>query len=152
MTVVRSIKRRVVRMEIWLSLAWARFLIRYVPFRNWRHTLGPIDAEPDAGAWPVLSEQRLDQASNIGRLVNRVANRIRLFQVVCLPRAMAGRWVLARRGIPSRIIIGSKRGEEEGKSLLFHAWLMVGDRVLTGADERAEFLAFHNSRADLERG
>ncbi|WP_271077311.1 lasso peptide biosynthesis B2 protein [Aurantiacibacter sp. MUD61] len=136
-------------MEIWLSLAWARFLIRFIAFRRWRHLLGPIDVEPDASVWPDLSEERLHQASSIGRLVNRVADRIRLFQVVCLPRAMACRWALARRGIPSRIIIGSKRGEEAGEGLLFHAWLMVGDRVLTGEDEREQFLAFGTPQRGL---
>lgn len=136
-------------MEVRIRLAWARFLIKFVKFSWWKHTLGPIDGEPDPADWPDLSPQQLKQASDTGRIVNRVADQLRLFEAVCLPRAMATRWALARRGIPSRIIIGSRRGEAE-EGLLFHAWLMVGDRVITGQNERDQFLQFRKRNAEAQ--
>lgn len=149
MSPMRTLKNRLVRIEIWLCLAWARFLIKYVPFRRWRAILGPIDGELPPEQRPQLSPAQSKKACDIGRLVNRIANRVRLFEAVCLPRAMVGRWVLARRGLPSRIIIGTRRGDlEEG--LLFHAWLMVGDEIVTGEDERVEFLSFAKTAASGE--
>jgi len=145
MTFNRSLKKRLLRLEIWLSLAWARFLIRWVPFRYWRGLLGVIEGEQSDDERPQLSPEQRKQASDIGRIVNRVADHLRLFEAVCLPRAMTSRWVLARRGLPSRIIIGSRRGDME-EGLLFHAWLMVGDVVVTGESERADFMAFDKGK------
>lgn len=64
------------------------------------------------------------------------------FQAVCLPRAMAGRWILGRREIPSRIVVGSRRGNPDEEEMLFHAWLMAGDIVITGAGELDRYRAF----------
>jgi len=147
---VRSLKKRLLRLEVWLCLAWARFLIRCVPFRRWRGLLGIIEGELSPEEQPELTPVERKQASDIGRIVNRVADRPMLFTAVCLPRAMAARWVLARRGLPARIIIGSRKGElEEG--LLFHAWLMVGDVVVTGESERANFIAFDKGRSQEKK-
>ncbi|GGD47411.1 lasso peptide biosynthesis B2 protein [Erythrobacter arachoides] len=145
MTLAQYLKKKLFLAEVWLSLGYARFLIKFVPFRKWKATLGPINGERDSSSWPPLSAEREAQAIAIGRSVDRIANRLTLFEAVCLPRAMAGRWALARRGIDSHIVIGSRRGTlEEG--LLFHAWLMVGEHVLTGAFERDQFLAFGRGR------
>lgn len=89
-----------------------------------------------------LSTSARRQAAEIGALVESVADRA-IFHPVCLPRAMAGRWLLARRGIEARIAIGSKRSYESLRDgMLFHAWLMVGDEVVTGAAERGQYAAF----------
>lgn len=141
-------RKRLFLAEVWLRLAFARFLIKYVPFRRWKKLLGPIDGAPEATVWPELSEARLKQAAAIGRDVDWVANRAKLFEAVCLPRAMAGRWALARRGLPSRIVIGSRRGEAE-EGLLFHAWLLVGDRTITGGQEQQQFLEFRKRRDEV---
>lgn len=147
MTITRTLKKALLRLEIWLSLGWARFLIKFIAFRRWRGALGPIEGELPPEERPQISPAQAKQAADIARLLNRIADRPRLFKAVCLPRAMAGRWVLGRRGLPSRIIIGSRRGEPQ-EGLLFHAWLMVGDQTVTGANERAEFMAFGRDRAD----
>ncbi|WP_052845713.1 lasso peptide biosynthesis B2 protein [Aurantiacibacter marinus] len=137
------------RLEIWLSLAWARFLIRFVAFRRWRGLLGPIGGELPPEQRPRVSSAQAKQAADIARIINRIADRPVLFKAVCLPRAMAGRWVMGRRGLPSRIVIGSRRGEPE-EGLLFHAWLMVGDHIVTGAEEREGFMAFGQDRSNQE--
>lgn len=75
-------------------------------------------------------------------MVARIANEA-WFQAVCLPQAMAARWLLARRRIPSRVELGSRRNPDD-QAVLLHAWLTVGDEVVTGAQERDQFMAFRS--------
>ena len=134
MQVTRFLRRRALYVEIWLGLAWARFLTRFVRLGRWKHLLG----EPGEGGKeaPALSRQQIEQAKGVGRIVAHVARGVRMFDAVCLPQAMAARWVLARRGIPSRIVIGSRREDGAG-TMHFHAWLLAGGEVVTGAREQA---------------
>lgn len=129
------------RAETIASLAWARLLIRFVPFRWWRTTLGPL-GHPDSTAstadLPPESELR---ALQIGRFVTRMADRVP-FEAVCLPQAMAARWMLARRGIATQIVIGSHKGEATGNLLQVHAWLLAGRETVTGKDESGLYQAF----------
>lgn len=146
MNIVRSFKRRWWRIEVWCTLAWSVFLINHVPFARWRTLLGPFEEEADRQEGDEFSSVELQQARAIGRFVESVADRA-IFRPVCLPRAMAGRWVLQRRGIRSRIIVGSRRGEADQR-LLFHAWLIVGGKIVIGAKEREHFLEFRKSEAN----
>ena len=147
MTAVRSVKHRLLQLEILGRLALARFLIKYVRFDLWKGWVGQIDRGPKGNGWPGLTEERLKQARDVGRIVDRVADRVRLFDAVCLPRAIAARGVLARHDIPSRVVIGSRRDGEAG-SLSLHAWLMVGPEVIIGERERERYVAFGRCRAD----
>jgi hypothetical protein len=49
---------------------------------------------------------------------------------VCLPQAMAAKWMLRRRRTPSTLYLGLRR--EEKTSLTAHAWLRAGDEIITG--------------------
>lgn len=142
MTALRKLKGRLYRLEVLACLAAARLLIRFVPFRWWQWTLGPFTQESTGAPSSALSEQQVSHALATGRMVARVARRAP-FQAVCLPQAMAARWLLARRGTPARVIIGSRRNPQD-KTLLLHAWLMAGDHVITGAEERRQFIAFRS--------
>lgn len=128
--------KRVFKLEIMLCLAWARLLVACLPFRWWRSVLGPLDGEP-----PQLDARQLKKAVDTGRIVREVAERMP-FAAVCLPQAMATRWMLARRGIGTRLRIGARRGEQLGSAMLVHAWLCAGDRVVTGKHERDSYTAF----------
>ena len=132
MQVTRFLRRRALYVEIWLGLAWARFLTRFVRLGRWKHLLGDMDTH----AAEDLPAARIEQAQGVGRIVAHVARGVRMFDAVCLPQAMAARWVLARRGIPSRIVIGSRREDGAG-TMHFHAWLLAGGEVVTGAREQA---------------
>lgn len=138
MALVRSFKKTVLRAEIVLGLAFARALIRFVPFRWWRRRLGPIDGRNDENAEPLTARQE-KMASDIGRMIRRLAGKQK-FEAVCFPQAMAGKWVLGRRGIPSQIVLGSRRNDDTGLAL--HAWLKVGDQVVTGQNEYETYRSF----------
>lgn len=72
------------------------------------------------------------------RLVDRVAYAVNVMSLRvpwrsdCLIRAVAARRWLSAGGVASRIAIGA-RHDADG-AFLAHAWLMVGDRLVTGGD------------------
>lgn len=135
----------VFKTEIVLCLAWARLLITVLPFRKLRPRLGPL-FEPDAGEeLPQLTPAQVKKARDTGRIIRRVAWHMP-FRADCVPQAMTGRWMLARRGIPSHIMIGTRK-QPEASQLEFQAWLMVGDVEVTGGDENATFQPFNKDSA-----
>lgn len=126
--------------ETTAMLAVALLLIKFVPFRYWREWLGPIDQKPLFIDRDVNAVEPKAKAIAVSRWVNKTADRFP-FAVVCLPRAMAGRWMLLRRGIGGQIFIGTRMNKDASKSE-FHAWLMYGDVCLTGQHEKEMFQAF----------
>tara|TARA_B100000678_G_scaffold141081_1_gene117626 strand:+ start:1373 stop:1888 length:516 start_codon:yes stop_codon:yes gene_type:complete len=140
MRIVRFLRRKLGEAEIWVSLAVAWVLVRFVPFNWWRKSIGPIGGEGMAAL--RVDEAATRRAYGLGRAVERIADRA-WFAPVCLPRAIAARWMLNRRGIPSRIVFGSRRNDDPaGRKLLFHAWLKVADVVVTGAQGHHAFVPF----------
>ena len=140
MNVARFLRHKVSVLEIWLSLAGAYFLVQFVPFKWWRKTIGPIGETP--AAVEPLDQATLKRAYGLGQAVERIADSA-WFAPVCFPRALAAFWVLKRRGIPSRVAFGSRREANTiNPKLLFHAWLLVGEMVVTGRCEHHTFAAF----------
>jgi hypothetical protein len=62
-------------------------------------------------------------------MVERVA-RFTCWRSMCLEKALAGRWMLRRRGIASTVYVGMAR---QGLEFVAHAWLVGEGRTLTGA-------------------
>ena len=146
----RALPWRIVHAAAWrlrvietiAALAFARALIRFIPFARWRRLLGPLGVagREEAVAVPLdESQQRLVRA--VRREIMRWAPRLP-FEAVCLPQAMAARWVLGRRGVDGRITIGARTGSEAQRPVDLHAWLMVGDFCVTGDTERRTYEAF----------
>ncbi|MBV7259709.1 lasso peptide biosynthesis B2 protein [Erythrobacter crassostreae] len=127
--------------EATIMLAAARFLIKFVPFRYWRKWLG--DVAESSGPFHQNEKLDPDRARFVGIWVRRAAGKVP-FDAVCLPQAMAGRWMLKRRGLAGRITIGA-RANDDDRNALFHAWLMHGDQCLTGQHERDTYKAFVRS-------
>lgn len=131
------------KLEAVVCLAWARFLVKIVPFRWWRSTLGPLGRSPETLEGQTVPQHAVKTAVSVGRIVTRIADRMP-FEAVCLPQAMAGRWMLRRRGIATQVMIGCRRGRQGEEPLLQHAWLLAGDRIVTGqheADTHRPYLA-----------
>ena len=145
---------RLLAVEAALLVAIARLLVKHVPFRHWRRWL--VSAEPLDAAPPA---RRLPSVVHVARVVPRAAAMVP-FDAVCLPQAMAGQWMLRRRGVPSRLSLGARRerpeetasagGErnarpprhlasrpigdegESGSGTKYHAWLCVGGQCVLG--------------------
>ncbi len=123
-------------LEAILLLSWARFLIKLVPVRMWRSHMAVSQRDVATGS---LS----DREREVGRLVARMiklAVRNAPIELVCLPQALAARWMLRRRGIDSRLYIGTKLGESGDRD--FHAWLKVQELWVTGHCNEAEYAVF----------
>nr|WP_315051102.1 lasso peptide biosynthesis B2 protein [uncultured Brevundimonas sp.] len=57
-------------------------------------------------------------------------------KATCLPQAMAAQTLLSLQGYSSWIRIGVRRSQDAG--IQAHAWVITGDRVVVGDDERLD--------------
>jgi hypothetical protein len=84
-----------------------------------------------------------DVCNAIGTAVRRL-----MPSAVCLPQALAGHWMLYRRGIPSAVCFGARRDSAAG--LQAHAWLRAGGRAVLGEKSVASFTPLvHFPRIEL---
>ena len=138
-------------------LLLARLVVKYVPFgryKKWMITGGETvaggrpDGNPQLPAGPRIRPTEHAVARKVGRAVRGVAERVP-FEAVCLPQAMAAQWMLRRRGLSSRLVIGVRR--RPGKDLELHAWLLSDGRGVVGHEEAETYAAFP-SATDVPRG
>jgi hypothetical protein len=122
--------------ELWLRLLIADLLLRCRPLPAVERRLGrgPAPRAWDPAAW--------DEAHRLFRLAAAVA-RHHLYPMACLPRALAVRWALARRGLTARLVIGVAK---DGSDLAAHAWLEQGGRVVGGPGQREGYAALEGAR------
>jgi hypothetical protein len=111
-----------------LTIAW--MVIKLLPFRRVARWLGREGAE-QAPAPP----HGLEVADDVARAITR-AVRYHPLKPVCLPQAIAGRFMLARRGIPSTLYLGVRKGDV---GLEAHAWLTVASVFVTGGGNADQF-------------
>lgn len=141
-----SLRQRAARLawsfETFACLAFARFLTKFVPMRYWRHWLGEILPLESEGRVTDCDHDDLQKALIVGRWVNHMAARAP-FSALCLQKAMAARWMLKRRNIPTQLFIGVRL--DEVRDLEGHAWLMYGEHYLTGGEEREGFKTLRKS-------
>ena len=114
-------------------LALARLLVTATPRKRLAARMGGVPAshtdytEMDASN-PLGSEQGF-MGARVGVMVERAA-RTTWWRSMCLEKALAGKWMLRRRGIASTMYVGvAKRGTE----FIAHAWLVGDGKTLTGA-------------------
>ncbi|MEN9573670.1 MAG: hypothetical protein RL514_1525 [Verrucomicrobiota bacterium] len=124
---------------VWLS--WAKLLLLTVPFRWIAPRLGKSQTETAA----TLTETERQLALRVSWAVQSVAAHVPL-GFVCLPQAMAAKWMLRRRRLASTLYLGVARPDET--KFTAHAWLRAGDKILTG---RAESLT-HTTLASFGEG
>jgi len=125
-------------LEAWARLVSAWVLVTLIPYSWWSHRLG--ECAPSAGNATPLGPQANETVKQVNRTMSRAA-RCLPFAPSCLVWCMGHRSMLTRRHISSILHIGvpprSKRdplGQPE-----LHAWLQVGDVVVTGQDLAAGF-------------
>ena len=105
------------------------------------------DLAPEAAAESeAASPAGMKLAELLAYVVPRVARRMP-WRSDCLVQALAARHWLGAQGVTSRLHIGSRSSAEKGFEA--HAWLTVGELVVTGWDIEnfAQFVAFPSPRA-----
>src|SRR5262249_23470259 len=114
-------------LESLVMLAAARLLVTTTPSRSLVARIGGVPAkESEPGNSGRPSQQT--GSPRIGRLIERVA-RITWWRSMCLEKALACKWMLRRRGIPSTMYVGMAKQNE---GFAAHAWLVAEGQTVTG--------------------
>ncbi len=135
--------------EAWFRLAAARLTLLSVPFKRIAPRLGK---QLLPGELPEAPQGTSPLARSIGRAVERAA-RYTPWDSTCLTQTIAGKIMLRRRGLPSRLYLGTRK-DESGR-LVAHSWLLVGNEVLIGGGGHETFTplsAFEDEAADTSTG
>lgn len=106
-------------------LCWAKLLLLLVPFRR----VAPLLGKPQTESPSAITPTELDLAEHVSWAVQTAAKHVPL-GFVCLPQAMAAKWMLRRRHLASTLYLGVARPDEV--KFTAHAWLRAGDKILTG--------------------
>ena len=102
-----------------------RLAILLLPFRWLAPALGKHKQES-----PMIEDiLKFETARRIGWVVETVS-RYTPWESKCLVQAIVGKIMLRKRGIANTLYLGV--GKDERKSLVAHAWLRCGEKMLTG--------------------
>jgi hypothetical protein len=127
--------QRLVLLEAACYLAAAQIAVHLLPFRWLAPHLGRMGGT--SSERPVSPEQQR-QAQQIGWAVTALARKLP-WDSKCLAQAVAGKWMLQRRGLPTVLYLGIDRGPDEGTWLEAHAWLRCGADFVTGEPQHKRF-------------
>lgn len=119
--------------EAIIHLAAARLAASLLSFARVTGLVRRPSASQQGSSTPADEDSA--SANLIGAAVSYAA-RLPFPWASCLHQALAAHWMLGRRGIPSRICFGVKRGTD---GLCSHAWLLNGNQVLLGGESASEF-------------
>lgn len=118
-------------LEAFGALAAARLLLGTVPFA-W---LRPILGVSTRATIDDIRPPRDSVVTAVAKGISRAAARLP-WHSTCLVRALAGRLMLMRRGVPSTLVLGVTKDQGD---LLAHAWLVARDGVVCGGREASAY-------------
>ena len=121
-------------LEAFLLLGVARLGVLILPFRWLAKSLGGHMQQTDA----QLPSADLQLARMVGAAVQSAANYTP-WESVCLPQAVAAKWMIKRRRIAGTLYLGVMKDETSPEKLAAHAWLRCGHIILTGAKGHRQY-------------
>ena len=127
--------QRLVLLEAAWNLTSALVAIRLLPFRWIAPRLGTTGEAPIHKA---LSAEQQQEARQVGWAITALALYFP-WDAKCLAQAVAGKWMLQRRGLPSTLYLGVERVHDGEKWLEAHAWLRCGTDIITGERQHERF-------------
>jgi hypothetical protein len=130
--------RRALAIEAVVALGIARLLILTTPTR-WIVRRLEQQAERSRAQAGAAGEA----AREVGWAVRAAAPKTP-WQSACLAQAIAGKWMLGRRGLRATIRLGVAK--DAAGNIRAHAWLYSGDTILAGGAQAPRFTTI----ADLE--
>jgi hypothetical protein len=110
--------------EAWCLLALARMLLVFVPFKK----IVPLMRYKRETEMP--DDKRFSVLTRIQIAIARACVRSP-WRAMCFEQALAAKMMTRRRGLPSVIYFGVKK-EAGHEKVQAHAWLKVGEFVVTG--------------------
>ena len=121
-----SVRSRLARLPLFVEgfccLVFAKAAVKLLPFPWFMRKIA-------ASSESAIQEAHLEIVTSVGWAVATAARRLAPW-AVCLPQAIAGHWMLRRRGIASAVCFGV--GRDESARFRSHAWLRTADRVVLG--------------------
>jgi hypothetical protein len=118
----RPVRQQALALEAGLSLLAIKAVLTVMPFERWSSS---VKAGPSP--WPDGPVDR--RVAEIVWAVERVSRRFPE-TFTCLPRAIAVRAMMDRRGLGSTLEIGVAR--DPGGAFQAHAWVRRGEQVIVG--------------------
>lgn len=119
--------------EALVSLTAARLALVFIPIKKLAPQLGAQHAQsPETFASPVERAQ----AQRVRWALSATSRRVP-WRSVCFDQAVAAKWMLRRRALPSTLYLGVARDAQ--REMLAHAWLRCGDVYVTGAPQHQRF-------------
>lgn len=79
-----------------------------------------------------------DYPWQVAKAIRRVS-RFSFWRNDCLPQAVAGKKLLARKGIIATLYLGLKKDKEQKQTMVAHAWLMIGEIPYIGAGNHKNY-------------
>ena len=127
-----------------LLLGIARVAILCLPFRRYCQVFGGQDGDLEP---PQTSPQQVVRACEIGKIV-RGAAKVTPWASVCLPQAMVALVFLRWARIPAITHFGVAldKAPTAHDPISAHAWVVVADHILTGADVASHFTTVRKFR------
>lgn len=136
-----SWRRRWLALEAGALLLAAKAMIHTLPFRRWKAAVGPVgDADGHEPRDARSGGDREVLARELAAIVRMAAATLPV-ELLCLPQALAARWMLRRRGLATRLHVGAKR-DGDAAEVQLHAWLEYDGIVLTGRRSAGTFTEF----------
>lgn len=115
----------------WLGVA--RVLLLALPLNAIAARLGKVHQQSPA---TLDNSFQRTQARRVGYAVTKMSRYVP-WDSACLAQALAAKWMLGTRQLPSTLYLGV--AFDENKKMLAHAWLRCGDVFVTGAPQHTRF-------------
>jgi hypothetical protein len=103
-----------------------RFCMLFVPFKKYKHWFGKMQNTFEG----EYSENQIVYAKKIKNKVLAICNNTP-WESKCLVQALSCKKILEKRGIKTTLYLGVNTEDKE-KGMQAHAWLKMGELVLTG--------------------
>ena len=120
-----SFKEYLLLIEAWFFLALARAILVVMPFKRIAPLLGK-----------VMNDESSSHSNEYAAILHKIkvsilrASRVSPWRTKCFEQAIAGKAMLRMRHIRSLLYLGAYK--DQANQLKAHAWLIVGDIVVTG--------------------
>lgn len=119
-----------------LLLLLARLVVRFVPLKLFRASLGEMQDGSQSGK-DQGSIRKLELAQVMASRVERAALRLP-GESKCLPQAIALQWSLRLKGPSSRLVLAIHRSDRFSRHA-YHAWVEHDGCILIGHCDRSEY-------------
>jgi hypothetical protein len=127
--------QRLALLEAASTLTISNIAVHLLPFRWISPRLGILGKAPTDRQ---INKEQQKEAQQIGWAIMVLA-RYFPWDAKCLARALAGKWMLQRRGITSTLYLGVEQVQGGEKWLDAHAWLRCESVFVTGESQHESY-------------